>query len=855
MSDSTADLIAPVSEDELDNALRVLSSTLPVGPPPRGASRPAVIPGYEILGELGHGGYALVYLARETGGEQRQVALKVLRSELRGERDPRRRFQTEIEVLRQLKHPGIVELYDAGETEGQPWYTMAWHPRTLAQAWQADPPPGEVVRLVEELARTMQFAHEQGVLHRDLKPSNVLLSPDGAPRIADFNTALVLDRRGYTLTNQILGSLSYLSPEQALGKNRAGVDPRTDVYSLGAILYEGFTGRPPFLGATDLETLRQVEKEEPIPPRRLVPTLSRELELICLTCLHKEPYRRYISMAELAAELRRVRQNEPIRQKPVGTPERVLVWCHRNPTLAWLGAFILLLLVLVAVVGTWGGWQARERAAQAETLAATALEREKEAEGRARAERENRLQEVRQQGNLAARTGSWDKARELALRLLPDVAAEEQAQLRVRAARASLFLDDPAEAGRQLDFVSPDPPGSVIGLWRFERAVLLLDQSMRRLFRERSFGPDHFTPEEKEALVLLEAVVRDPRVPEADRITAAGIRACTAPEAMACFDRALEIEPFHPHALVLAVTLDMAAGRVESALARAEVWQRLSPADPNPVLHRAILLMLRKRYPEAEATLERLRKRMPAKFGPTIDAHRFVIDAHHVIQDLLDEGVSPTLDTLTRVVRLLGPRWDPFGQEGAGAYRLAYTPAQRLEFTRYLEITWAQMVAVSPAVRLLWPRKALPAPEALRLADRITGFAPAGTLAFQRAVLRATMLWAAQREKSPKAVELRAATAADLTAALDGPGYFDVRRLALLSLANWKLHLQTPGPLDQRQREARLYLRSLLGQGEVSRGLAKMALPLAQKADDTELVRDLTVFLNDKTGKPWKNPR
>ena len=195
----------------------------------------------------------------------------------------------------------------------------------------------------------MAEAHRQGVVHRDLKPANILLTPEGVPKVADFGLAKLLDvESGLTRTDSVLGSPSYMAPEQAEGKTK-DVGPAADVYALGAILYELLTGRPPFRGATVLETLQQVKTAEPVPPSRLVPGLPRDVETIALKCLQKDPGKRYESATALAEDLRRFQAGEPIVARPVGSLERAWRWCRRNPAVAGSLGAAAAALVAVAI--------------------------------------------------------------------------------------------------------------------------------------------------------------------------------------------------------------------------------------------------------------------------------------------------------------------------------------------------------------------------------------------------------------------------------------------------------------------------------------------------------------------------
>jgi serine/threonine-protein kinase len=313
---------------------------------PEGA--PAVA-GYEVIGELGRGGMGVVYRARHLK-LNRLVALKMILAGGHAGEQNLARFRAEAEAVARLQHPNVVQIYEVGEQNGLPYFSLELCPGgSLADRLGGTPlPPKGAAQLVETLARAMAAAHEQGIVHRDLKPANVLLAADGTPKVTDFGLAKRLDGgAGPTASGAIVGTPSYMAPEQARGKGTE-VGPAADVYALGAIFYELLTGRPPFKAETPLDTVMLVLSEEPMPPRRLLPKVPRDLETISLKCLHKEPARRYSSARELAEDLGRFGRGEPIRARPVGAGERALKWVRRNPLGASLAAAVLLV-----VLGAW----------------------------------------------------------------------------------------------------------------------------------------------------------------------------------------------------------------------------------------------------------------------------------------------------------------------------------------------------------------------------------------------------------------------------------------------------------------------------------------------------------------------
>jgi WD40 repeat protein len=329
---------------------------LPPLPQPSGWS-PAVrsFADFELLEEVGRGGMGVVYKARQVS-LNRVVALKMILAGEHAGPAHRARFRTEAEAIARLEHANIVRIHEVGEHEGLPFLSLEFCPGgSLEKKLSGTPlPPEEGAALVERLAAAMHAAHQKGVIHRDLKPANILLGEDGTPKITDFGLARKLEAEpgalatGVTQTGVVMGTPSYMAPEQAEGKSKE-MGPACDVYALGAILYECLTGRPPFRATTRLDTILEVIHREPVPPSRLQSKVPRDLETICLKCLHKEPGRRYETAADLAADLGRFRAGEPINARPVGQLERVAKWGRRNKGMALaLASAAALLLVLVA---------------------------------------------------------------------------------------------------------------------------------------------------------------------------------------------------------------------------------------------------------------------------------------------------------------------------------------------------------------------------------------------------------------------------------------------------------------------------------------------------------------------------
>jgi serine/threonine protein kinase len=321
---------------------------------------------YEILGILGRGGMGVVYKAKQKQ-LKRIVALKMILGGLHASDEDLRRFRQEAEASARLQHPNIVQIHEIGEVDGKPYFSLEFvDGGSLANKMMNEPQAAfAAAQLIEILARAMHYAHQRGIVHRDLKPANILLGNPpadgsstapvtsfGIPKITDFGLAKRMDVDvGQTQSGAILGTPSYMAPEQAGGRIRE-IGPCTDIYALGAILYDLLTGRPPFKANTLADTLRQVQMVEPVSPGRLQPQVPRDLATICLKCLNKEPKKRYATSLELAEDLGRFLAGEPIRARPTSVIERTWKWSKRRPAIAALIAVSVLSFVALGV----GGW-------------------------------------------------------------------------------------------------------------------------------------------------------------------------------------------------------------------------------------------------------------------------------------------------------------------------------------------------------------------------------------------------------------------------------------------------------------------------------------------------------------------
>jgi WD40 repeat protein/tRNA A-37 threonylcarbamoyl transferase component Bud32 len=412
--------------------------------PPKDVKRVRYFGDYELLEEIARGGMGVVYKARQVS-LNRPVALKMILAGQLASPEEVERFHKEAEVAANLQHPNIVEIHEVGEHEGQHYFSMDYiQGRSLAAMVHESPLSAQrAAEYMKTVALAVDYAHQQGTLHRDLKPANVLIDRADQPRITDFGLARRTEAiSDLTVSGQVVGTPSYLSPEQAKG-DLAAIGPANDVYGLGATLYELLIGRPPFRGETAVATLRQVVDEEPVSPRRLNASVPRDLDVICLRCLEKAPYRRYASAHELADDLDRFLQGVPIRARPIGCLERAWRWCKRRPMVAALASATLVLLVVVAVGAS---------------VAALLLARERNATRRAEAEVVEKLWESYLDQARARRWSGLAGRRVESLEALASAAAiRPSLELRNEAIACMALVD--LRVARECEGLPPNPSG------------------------------------------------------------------------------------------------------------------------------------------------------------------------------------------------------------------------------------------------------------------------------------------------------------------------------------------------------------------------------------------------------------
>ncbi|MFN5466920.1 MAG: protein kinase domain-containing protein [Pirellulaceae bacterium] len=401
---------------------------------------PRTIASYTIEGILGRGGMGIVYRARQNK-LGRPVALKMVLGGAHATEQALDRFIIEAKAVAHLQHPNIVQIFEVGEYDNLPFFSLEFVNGSSLDRYLNGKPlsQDEAAKLMITLCEAMQYAHNNGILHRDLKPANVLLTKEGVPKITDFGLAKNLEEQAdeskSTSDGTIMGTPSYMSPEQARGAVHE-LGPATDQYSLGAMLYEFLTGRPPFLAPKPYETIMQVLRDEPVSPRQMQPNVPIDLETICLKALQKEPEKRYPSCSALAADLGRFLRNEPIQARPVGKWEQAWRWYKRNPAIGNLSAAIAVALLAIAGISTWSAFSLQKKN---QDLASSES-------------RERKAAELARQNEQLAKTKAQDAIRNSLIALRNEqIAADNAALAKRRADRVVTTVQEFFEQVRMID--------------------------------------------------------------------------------------------------------------------------------------------------------------------------------------------------------------------------------------------------------------------------------------------------------------------------------------------------------------------------------------------------------------------
>jgi tetratricopeptide (TPR) repeat protein len=845
--------------DELDQGDNQLAEIARHAPPP-----PPPIPNYEYLRDeydfprvVGRGGLGVVFLARYGGlAGSPPRAVKVVHTGYQILPRARERFLLEIEAVTELArqgHPGFVQIFECGEAGGCLYYVMEYVPggnlQRLLQKYQ--PTPHEAAEWLLDLAQTMVIAHRNGIFHRDLKPSNVLVvmeqaASDTVPhlkclKIADFSHARLIHRDSSLTQGEPVGTPNYMAPEQARGEQ---ADARADVYGLCAILYEMLTGRPPFEAPSPLATLDLVRSPDHLPqsPAALRPGLAQgtdaDLVSICMKGLEKDRDRRYKDVPQLAADLQLYLEGRPTKARPLRWPARLTRWARRRPALAGLASAVafLGLLLLGAAALFWRAdtlRRAGEAQAQANELLLTQRALDAEAERRRIAE-ESLTREFISAGDTLLAQGAPGQAREQYRRAVrrPDLAASQRLLLRARIVRTSAALDDMAAVKEELDALGREqhPSAETDAAYRFKKALYLLHRSMEESVASATALAAETNHYEQEAELLLRQAVEDKVLTEADRRSARGLLAQSADEALQRFREATEIEPFHVYANLYFVLTSILAGRLEEALPRLEIWLRMSPRNPDPVVYKAIVLTLMGKYAEAGRVMRELER------GPegarnigkgTLAAYQAVLDTIQSIQITLVETPMDTSARLAFLGKLAGAvmRYNmraPWGEEPAGMFRVPLTPAQRRSVGRFLKAVQTGMGISFTG----WPGIADPR-GGLKQLEAAGPFIPEGWRLYFRASFKANL-----KDQEGAAI--------DLEQAIDSPAIFSIRRFCLLSVANYKLKLASKNATpEQSLAEVRTLLRQAYGLGPMNAPLKEKYLDALIRSGDLEFAGDL----------------
>jgi hypothetical protein len=782
------------------------------GPAAPAGIRPPDLPGYEIVAELGRGGMGVVYKARHLR-LGRPVALKVVLAGGHAGDEALARFRTEAEAIARLQHPNVIQIYEVGEHGGLPFFAMEFCPdgsldRKLAGA---PLPPREAAALSELLARAMHAAHQAGVVHRDLKPANVLLVRADAgqcvalgtgtaaaehysPKVTDFGLAKKLDEAGLTQTGAVMGTPSYMAPEQAAGHNRE-VRPGADIYALGAVLYELLTGRPPFRAATALDTLLQVMQAEPVAPRLLQPGVPRDLETVCLKCLEKAPARRYASALALAGDLRRFLDDQPITARPPSTLYQLRKFTQRHRAL--VGGVAAVFVALVAgLIGTGLGLARaraeRDRASQAQEAAEAAEARERDL---------RRLSYV-EAAHLAGRRGAWRAALDDIQSALDVGGQADTPDLRLEQVRAWVALHELPRAATAVEVLARRPDlGPLEGEVLLWQADLALNRS----------------PADTRALEQVRRAL-DRGLPPAEAAYARGLLAPTSPEALQEFEQAVRAEPFHQRANGMLALLLTCLGRRAEARDRVLVGELLFPDDPTFRLVHAVLDALEGNAARANADLDAARAQLGDRQMASARAMVALAEQVPQLADLLG-GVSDTAAAMRVALTL----WPTVAQlqaalaQPSGDLLLPLPPVLMRAFSGFPSLASVSLLlATNPDVLLT----------ALARAVKTH---PDGLLFLTQALLLSQKGRWAEAEQAA----LRAADASSL---------FPVRARALfvaVGCAGVQLLPGEGGPQAEVRRRLTTNLRRLLALGEMSADEAYPLSLIALKFGELDLARQV----------------
>ena len=774
---------------------------------------PDAVPGYQLIETLGEGGMGVVYKARQVK-LNRVVALKMILGGHRAGPKDLIRFLAEAEAVAAVRHPHVVQVFEFGDADGRPFLALEYLPGgSLADRLRRGGrlSPVEAAGLVGKLAAAVQAAHELGIVHRDLKPSNVLFDAAGEPKVVDFGLAKRAGGGDLTATQAVMGTPAYMAPEQAKGDTKF-VGPQADVYALGVILYECLTGTRPHSADDRLVLLRKVAEDDPVPPRRRDPGLPRDLDLVCLKCLAKDPGDRYATAEAVAADLARFAAGQSVSVRAPGPAERAVRWARRNPTRAAAYALAVLAVVLGGS-GTGLGilWRQAERDRRVAEGAREEADRANDREAEARAgERRALLEAYEASIRLALQKGAFAEALALIDRA-PALGLPVPSDLRLGEVRALIALGrDPAALTAVRALAAGPLPPDLRGRVELVHGSLL-------------FGEDDAAG----TALVRAALARDLSPP--DRAYAEALLTDSSVKALLGYQAARAADPFHQRAHAGAIALLLLLGRTQEALGVAAEARERFPRHPDFLALTALGTGLQDGRAAADRWLAELKAVAPA-------------ESHQAAELLvrLAAGLTPAFKA-----GFEGGPVPPPAEWVAGLGRPLPRPAQAIGlFGRTPPNVRGLVSDLAVAARSLGlPDGDLDDPRVMAELRRLAARHPEGTLLFLLAMNGMTAATNGKPSEGLAYARRYEAAADEFERAARTPAMLDVRGTALEGAAMCRAVAGRakgwdwgPGSADQRKRSAQL-VRERLALGPVSLERISILIRVLQNAGEYSSAR------------------